>query len=458
MASGPNSPLLQASSTLITPSRLPWHAGVTANHRRILFASFLGWTFDGYETYALFIVLPFVLQDILTPIQAGSTAVWAGIAISITLLGWGIGGLVGGTLADYLGRKRMMLYSVLLYGVFTGLTALSTNFTIFAGLRFLTGLAIGSEWSSGVALVAETWPDRARSKGCGFLQSGFGWGALLASVAWWIIRSLNPLGHHSWRLVFVVGALPAFFTLYIRRAIQESEKWIQAVRQRRWAATEQESGIDAKALRRPFTLAEIFRERESRRRIFLTFLMSLSTTVGGWSISSWLPTYAQKVAEGEGYANTAQWGTLTALLYTSGAIVAYTISGFVIDAIGRRKFLFVTFLGALVITPITFLWVHSVEALTLVATINGFFTLGCAYTWMAIYPAELFTSAVRCTAVSFIFNGTRMVAWIFPIIAGSMIQRFGGIPRAAVTLGTVYAIGLVGSWLVPETRGMPLPK
>jgi MFS family permease len=111
VASEPNSPLLHDPSTLITPSRLPRHAGVTASHRRILFASFLGWTFDGYETYALFLVLPFILQDILTPVQAGSTAVWAGIAISITLLGWGIGGLVGGTLADYIGRKRMMLYS-----------------------------------------------------------------------------------------------------------------------------------------------------------------------------------------------------------------------------------------------------------------------------------------------------------------------------------------------------------
>ncbi len=97
------------------------------------------------------------------------------------------------------------------------------------------------------------------------------------------------------------------------------------------------------------------------------------------------------------------------------------------------------------------------EALTLVATINGFLTMGCAYAWMAVYPAELFTSAVRCTAVSFIVNSTRMVAWIFPFIAGTMIHRFGSIPRAAISLGTIYLIGLIVPWLVPETRGKPLP-
>jgi MFS family permease len=462
MASESNSPvpdeeLIAAPSALITPLRQHWHDGLTANHWRILFASFLGWIFDGYESYALIIVLPFALQDILTPAQARSPAVWAGVAISTTLLGWGIGGLIGGTVADYIGRKRTMLYSVLLYGMFTGLTALSTNFTMFAGLRFLTGLAMGSEWSTGVALLAETWPDRARSKGCGFLQSGFGWGALLASVAWWIISGQNPVGSHSWRLMFVVGALPALFTLYIRRAIKESEKWIQAVREHRWAATEREIGIAGKAARRPFTLAEIFRERESRRRIFLTFLLSLASMVGWWAISSWLPAYTQQLARDEGYANAAQWGTRAALLYTGGAIAAYVTSGFAIDAIGRRKFLFFTYLGALVITPITYLWTHSVEAMMLVAAINGFFTLGWAYSWMAIYPAELFTSTVRCTAASFIFNGTRMVAWFFPIIAGSMIQRFGGIPRAAMSLGTIYLLGLIVPWLVPETRGKPLP-
>jgi MFS family permease len=453
----PHDELIAAPSAPITTSRQHWHDGLTVNHRRILFASFLGWIFDGYESYALFIVLSFALQDILTPVQARSTAVWAGIAISTTLLGWGIGGLIGGTLADYIGRKRMMLYSVLLYGMFTGLTALSTNFTMLAGLRFLTGLAMGSEWCTGVALLAETWPDRARSKGCGFLQSGFGWGALLASVSWWIISGLNPLGSHSWRLMFVVGALPAFFTLYIRRAIKESEKWIQAVREQRWAATERESGIAGKAAGRPFSLAEIFRERESRRRIFLTSLLSLATMVGWWAISSWLPAYTQQLAKAEGYTNAVQWSARAALLYTGGAIVAYVISGFAIDAIGRRKFLFFTYLGALIMTPITYLWTHSVEAMMLVAAINGFFTLGWAYAWMAIYPAELFTSTVRCTAASLIFNGTRMVAWIFPIIAGSMIQRFGGISRAAMSLGAIYLLGLIVPWLAPETRGKPLP-
>jgi MFS family permease len=107
-----------------------------------------------------------------------SVAVWAGVAIGVTLLGWGIGGLVGGTLADYVGRKRIMILSVLAYALISGVTALSTTFLMFAAFRFATGFAMGSEWSTGVAMLAETWPDRARPKGAGFLQSGFGWGTL----------------------------------------------------------------------------------------------------------------------------------------------------------------------------------------------------------------------------------------------------------------------------------------
>lgn len=433
-----------------------WTEGLEARHWRILTASFLGWVFDGYESYALFIVMPFALKAILPAEALKNAPVWAGTTIAATLLGWGIGGMAGGVMADYVGRKRMMLLSVLAYAVFTGLTALSTTFWMFTGLRFITGLAMGSEWSTGVALLAETWPNRARPKGAGFLQSGFGVGTLAAAALWLVISDLHIGSVQSWRWMFVVGALPAIFCLYIRRSVDESEKWIEAVRNRRWAATDEGAGA-AKAERRPFTLAEVFREPESRRRVFLTFGASLATTVGWWAISSWLPAHAVALAKAAGDATPAAWGTRTALVYTSGAVVAYLISGFAVDAIGRRRYLFLTYLGAFVMTPVTYLWTHSVTALMPVAFVNGFFTLGCAYSWMAIYPAELFTSSVRATAASFIFNAARLIAWVFPLVAGYLIQSFGGIPRAAMTLGCIYLLGLVLPWFMPETKGKPLP-
>ena len=450
---------IPASPTMDPEAVRPWYAGLEKKHWTILAASFLGWVFDGYESYALFIVMPFILRTMLSPEQAGAPAVWAGIAIGATLLGWGLGGIAGGILADYVGRKRMMVWSVFLYAVLSGMTALSMNYWMLVGLRFVTGLAMGSEWSTGVALLAETWPNRARPKGAGFLQSGFGVGTLLASVVWLLLSAFHPLGANTWRLMFVVGALPALFCLYIRRAIDESERWLQAVKAQRWAATagSQPSGA-ARGARRPFTLAEIFRDPESRRRTLLAFVLSVATTTGWWAISSWLPLHVGRLARSQGYPNPADWGTRAALLYTSGAVVAYLLSGFLADGLGRRRYLFGTFLGCFVMTPVTYLWTTSLSAMMAVAFVNGFFTLGCAYSWMAIYPVELFTSTVRATAASFIFNGARLIAWVFPLAAGVLISSFGGIPRAAMTLGCVYLVGLVVPWLAPETRGRPLPE
>lgn len=439
------------------PASAPWHAGLTRTHWRVLTASFLGWIFDGYETYALVVVLPSAMRSLLSAEQLHTPAVWAGTAIGATLLGWGIGGLIGGTLADYIGRKRIMIYSVLLYALLSGLTALSHTFFTLVALRFATGMAMGSEWSTGVAMVAETWPDRARAKGAGFLQSGFGWGTLLAALVWWGVSRWSPLGDQSWRLMFVVGALPALFTLYIRRAMSESEAWLTAVRERRWAATEIDRGAAAATGRRPFTVTEIFREPESRRRVMLTFVLSLTSTVGWWAISTWLPSHIQNIATLEGRSRPDQWAAAAGVLYTAGAVTAYVCAGFLIDVIGRRRFLLLAYAGALVLTPVTYWWVSSAATMLVVAAINGFFTLGLAYSWLAIYPAELFTPSVRSTAMSIIFHGTRLIAWVFPITAGTMIHRFGGIPATAMTLGSIYVLGLVVPWFLPESKGKPLP-
>lgn len=433
-----------------------WYSGLTPMHWRVLASSFLGWVFDGYEALALVVVLFPMLHSLLTPEQFSTPAIYAGLTIGITLLGWGIGGIVGGVLADYVGRKKMMLWSVFFYALFSGITAFSSTITQMCILRFITGLAMGSEWSTGISLLAETWPENARAKGAGFLQSGFGWGTMFAALIWYLLSSYAPLGTETWRLMFVVGALPAFFVLYIRRGIDESAKWKAAVLEKRWNATATSLTENA-GNKRPFTLRQVFATSEARRLIFLATILSIVTTVGWWAISSWLPGYTVTLAKSEGLQDAAGWGSRITIFYTVGAIVAYMISGFVIDAIGRKWFLFFTYLGAIITTYITYAVVASIASMAIIAPINGFFTLGCAYVWMAIYPAELFTSTVRSTAVSFIFNAARMIAWVFPIIAGTMIQYFGGISHAALTLGSVYILGLFLPWLLPETKGKGLP-
>lgn len=439
--------------------RRRWHDGLTSMHWRVLRASFLGWIFDGYETLAIVVVLVPMLHSVLTPAQAASTPVYAGLVIGITLLGWGLGGLIGGVLADYVGRKRMMLWSVFLYALFSGLTALSPDFFVLCGLRFLTGLAMGSEWSTGIALLSETWPENARAKGAGFLQSGFGWGTLLAAVVWYLLAAAHPLGADTWRLMFVLGALPALFVLYIRRGVNESEKWQRAVREKRWNATtaEPRAAEPAGGDKRPFTLAQLFRQREAARRTVLLGLLSIVATIGWWAISTLLPAYTVAIGKAEQVADPASWGTRVSITYTIGAIAAYTIGGFVIDVVGRRAFISLTFAGSLVVTFVTYKLTHTVEAMLIIAPINGFFTLGFAYVWMAIYPCELFTSTVRSTASSFVFNAARLIAWVFPIIAGTIVKSFGGAPQAAMALGSVYVLGILLPWFLPETRGQGMP-
>jgi MFS family permease len=438
----------------------PWYAGLTRQHWRTLWGSYLGWIFDGYEAYALVVALPFALKSVLTPEQAQTPAFYAGSAIGITLLGWGFGGLLGGVMADYVGRKRMMMFSVFFYALFTGLTVFANSFLTLALLRFITGIAIGSEWSTGIALVAETWPDRARPKGCGFLQSGFGGGALLAAIVWFVLSATDPLGPDTWRIIFALGALPAFVVLYLRRALEESERWMAAVRQHRWAATDEDAhtgvAIGGRG-ERPFTLTEIFREPESRRRVLLATLLSLATTVGWWAVSSWLPGYTEQLAKAQGEA-AGVWGPRMALIYNIGAILAYVVSGFIADAMGRRSFLFMTFVGCLITSLLAYLWHGNLMVFMAIAFLNGAFTLGFAFSWMAIYLVELFTSAVRATAASFVFNGARLIAWIFPIVAGTIVSTLGGVANAALIMSSIYVIGLIVPWFMPETSGKPMPE
>jgi len=137
-----------------------------------MIASNIGWMFDGYETYALILTVGVALHQLLEPSQYGELRIYAGTVIGITLLGWGVGGFIGGILADYIGRRRTMMFAVLAYALTTGLSALSWNWESFAILRFVVGVAIGSEWATGASMTAEVWPDNARGRGTNWRRRG----------------------------------------------------------------------------------------------------------------------------------------------------------------------------------------------------------------------------------------------------------------------------------------------
>lgn len=442
-------------TALATMHAQPWYGALTKRHIRVLWGSFLGWMFDGYEQYAIVIALPSALRTLLRPEQLHRASLYFGIVLCVTLVGWGIGGLVGGILADYVGRKRMMMLSVLVYAAFSGFSALSQSFRMLAVFRFMTGLAIGSEWSTGVTLIAETWPDEARAKGCGFLQSAIGAGMFVAVAIWYGLTHFHLAESMNWRILFLIGALPALLVLYLRRGLSESERWITAVKEHHWQAIEATEPLAADNARRPFTLAAIWKHRESRKRLVFASLLSLSTVIGWWAVSTLLPQFTNQLAKSRGAGDN--WGSRAAMLYLVGAILAYCVSGFLIDILGRRRYVALAYLGALVMTPLTYLWSGSLTLFLLIVFVNGFFTQGCCYAWMAIYVGEMFSSSVRATACSFVFNSPRLVAALFPVGAGMMIETFGGASHTAVILGSVYVLGVVVPWLLPETAGEPLP-
>jgi MFS family permease len=433
----------------------PWYRSLDANQWKTMIASNIGWMFDGYETFALILTVGVALHQLLDPSQYSHIPAFAGTVIGITLLGWGIGGVIGGVLADYLGRRRTMILAILAYSLTTGLSAFAWDWVSFALLRFLVGIAIGSEWSTGASMTAEVWPDRARGRGAGLMQCGLGIGFFLASFVWLFVSSHGP---GAWRIMFLIGIIPALFALWLRTGVAESLKWEQSNEKRKSARARKKSGAKLSAedhhLTR-FTFADLFADPEIRKRTIIAFLMSLTTTVAWWGISTWVPPFVASVAA-KAHLPPQTWASYAAMSYNGGAILGYIGLGFFADQIGRKPVVMIFYAASLVLTPALYMWTTDLHLLVLIAAVNGFFTLG-QYSWMAVWLPELFPTRMRATGMAFVFNGPRFIAFLGPLFAGLLIAQFGGFGKMAVAFSFIYILGFVVVPFLPETKGKPLP-
>jgi len=422
---------------------------------RALIASWLGWMFDGYETYALVLVMGSAVHQFLPPERLPRASVYIGGLLAATMLGWAGGGIAAGILADYFGRRRTLMLSILCYAVFSGLAAISWDYWSLLAFRFLVGLGLGAEWGPGAAIVAEQWAPASRGKAGGVLHAAFGVGLLLASGIWLFV---SRLGQSSWRYMFLVGILPALLLLYVRRWVDEPAVWTETSRNRREAQQRVQMGKGSshdKQLVR-FTVSEILSDLELRRRIGILLLMSVTTVVGWWSASTWIPEFAAQL-DARSLSQMQLSSSMIGLTFSLGSVAGFLTLGFFADTVGRKPTIWFYYLGALVVTLCYFLFARERTALLVMAGVNGFFSSG-QFAWMTIYLPELFPTRVRGTAMSLVFDTSRSIAGLGPLLAGWLVTLFGGIGNAAAVMSLVYIVGLIATpFAGAETRGKPLP-
>jgi MFS family permease len=442
-------------STNQSALRLPWYRSLSGPQWKTLVAANLSWTLDSFEFFALFLTVGFALHQLVAPAQYAAIPRYAGYIIAATLFGWGVGGVLGGIIADYIGRKRTMMLAILAYSLTTGLSAVSWNWESLAVLRFIVGVGIGSEWGTGASIVAELWPDHARGRGAGLMQCGAGIGAILASLVWIAVGGTGP---NAWRLMYVIGVLPALTIFWILWNTPESAKWERSNEQRSDARALKRQGAqlsgEGVALTR-FTLVDLFADRTVRWPLIGSLVMMLSLTFAFWGVSTFVPTYVGSVAA-KAHLSAKAWAGYAGLVTGICGTFGFISLGFLADAIGRKPVTMLYYLMCLILTPVVYLWPHNVYVLLVWVAVFGFFTLGI-WTWAPVWLPELFPTRMRGTAIGFCFNAPRLLGCIGPLIAGSLIVGLGGFGPAATIIGLFFIVGLLVAPFLPETRGQPLP-
>jgi MFS family permease len=396
---------------------------------KILFAAQAGWMLDGMDVMLYAFALTAIQKEF------GLSSAVAGSVASVTLFASAFGGAFAGVLADRYGRARILVYSILLYSVFTGMTATATSFGALALWRMLVGFGLGAEWSAGSVLVAETWPAEHRGKAIGLTQSGWAIGYLMAALLAALI-----LPHYGWRPLFVVGAVPALLTVWIRRHIPEPEIW-------RNTKSSQARG------ERQTPLSAILKPPLVQRTVIAT-LLSTSLLFAYWGLFTWIPAYlSSPVAKGGAGLSIVQSSAWIVPVQV-GAFLGYLLFGILADRFGRRPVLLVFVLGAAALVPLYGFAGRSQTVLLVLGPLIGFFGHGYFSVFGAML-AELFPSSIRATAQGIAYNSGRAVSALAPFLIGAVAGRFG-IGAGLAFTSIFFLLGGVLVMFLPETKGEAL--
>jgi MFS family permease len=404
-----------------------WFASLGVKGRRAFRAAYAGYMLDAFDL----IVLTLSLTAIGATFSVGTGA--TGALSTVTLSASAVGGILGGVLADRIGRARTLMLSVAVYSLFTFLSGLATSYEMLMAFRVFQGIGFGAEWGVGAVLVAELVRPESRGQALGVIQSAWAAGWALAVVAYLITFELFAEGT-AWRVLMCLGILPALLILYVRSRVEDPEVYTEA------------------------------KERDREGEVPLKQILSgglLKTTIaasvlatgiqgGYYAMFTWIPTYLKEERE------LTVVGTSSYLFVViAGAFGGYLTAGWVHDRIGRRK-AFALFAALAGTSLVAYFLVPSGSNTTLliVGFPLGFFASGC-FSGFGSYLSELFPTRARATGGGFCYNVGRGFGALFPGIIGFLAAAIG--LGGAIAFGVFgYVLAICALTLLPETHARDL--
>jgi MFS family permease len=401
-----------------------WFAALGVKGRRAFRAAFAGYMLDAFDL----IVLTLSLSAIGATFDVGTGA--TGALSTVTLSASAVGGILGGLLADRIGRARTLMLSVGIYSFFTFLSGLASSYEMLIVFRVFQGIGFGAEWGVGAVLVAEIVRGESRGRALGIIQSAWAVGWALAVVAYLIAFELFP-ETTAWRVLMCLGILPALLILYVRSRVEDPEVY----RESRKHADDGEVPL---------------RQILSGRLLKTTIAASLLATGiqgGYYAMFTWIPTYLKKERD---LTIVGTSGYLFVVI--AGAFLGYLCAGLVHDRLGRRR-AFGLFAALAGVSLVAYFAVPSGSntTLLLVGFPLGFFASGC-FSGFGSYLAELYPTRARATGEGFCYNVGRGIGALFPGIIGFLATAVG--LGGAIAFGVFgYVLAIAALTVLPETHG-----
>jgi MFS family permease len=421
----------------------------------VLFAAWLGWGFDVFDGLLFNYVAPNCVPTLLgiplgTAEAAKATVYWTGLLTSILLVGWAIGGILFGRVADRIGRTRTLLLTMALYSLGTAACAFAPNIWVLMLFRVVASLGIGGEWAAGAAMVAEVVPEKRRVEAGALLYTSAPLGLFLATGVNHYIAGVQfaESPETSWRYVFLAGLIPAAAAFLVRLVVREPERW-----------------QDVAARAAPPRLAELFEARYLPITIS-GLAMAITALITWWSCNAFIAIVSTGLAKIEAVrlgldslATTQlveSWKSTATGVFNLGGLIGTLLTVPIAKILGRRAMFGLYFAASAAaimaafgpeIAPEQRLYMYFPIGLTVFGVFGSF----------TYYLPELFPTRLRGTGSGFCYNAGRIIAAGGPFLVGSIASR--GTDALASALGLLFWVGLVplaGLALLPwviETRG-----